>query len=74
MAWHTQRIHAKYCPDQAKGHFHDVPRLPRDMLVVTTGLNLDNAIRKKHAKTTCYSDALATENDDGGLQGTAACH
>ena len=45
-----------------------MPHLPRNLHNVTTWLNLDNAIRKKHATRHVWSAAPATLNNDGGPQ------
>jgi hypothetical protein len=50
--------------------YHKVPRLPRDLHIVTTGRSLDDAIRQRHATPHVYA-APVTHNDDGGLQSAA---
>ena len=48
-----------------------MPRLPRNLHVVTTSRSPDIAIRTKHAARHVSSAAPATQNDDGGLQNAA---
>ena len=50
---------------------HTMPRLPRNLRIVSVWRSPDNAIRKKHAARHVWSAAPATQNDDGGLQSAA---
>ena len=48
-----------------------MPRLPRNLHLVTTSRSADNAIRKKNATRCVCSTAPAMQNDMGGLQSVA---
>ena len=50
---------------------HKMPRLPRNLHLVTTSRSADNAIRKNHAARDVESVAPATQNDIGGVQSAA---
>ena len=51
---------------------HKMPRVPRNLHLVTISCGADDAIRKKHATRHVESAALATRNNIGGLQSAAS--
>ena len=50
---------------------HKMPRLPRNLHLVTTSRSADNAIRKKHATRHVQNAAPVTKNGIGGVQSAA---
>ena len=50
---------------------HKMPRMPRNLQLVTTSRSPDNAIRQKYATQHVESAAPAMQNDTGGLQSAA---